>query len=186
MKYFLFYSPKPLTSATLRHVFDEAYQEKYSLELVNYQSGYFYADDGFLETIELLLPMISNDLGINLTFLVSHLPDSPLIKEAFKRISRFGQGVYHLADVVLDAIQKHDQAFLIRVKQAFDNVPHELMLTAKMLILCGLNRSFAARKLYVHRNTFNYRLNKFIELTNLDICDYFNAQFFYLFTQIER
>ena len=186
MKYFLFYSPKPLVKDTLRHVFEEAYQENISLELSDQQSGYIYADDFFLETIELLLPMISNDLGINLTFLVTHLPDAPLVKEAFKRVRRFGQGVYHLADVVLDAMQKHDQPFLNKFRQSFDDVPHELMLTAKMLIRCGLNRSLAARKLYVHRNTFNYRLNKFIELTNLDIRDYFNAQFFYLFTQIER
>ncbi|HBB05327.1 MAG TPA: hypothetical protein DCZ41_01870, partial [Firmicutes bacterium] len=32
-----------------------------------------------------------------------------------------------------------------------------------------------AETLYIHRNTFNYRLNAFIEKTGLDIREYHNA-----------
>ncbi|MGN1075804.1 MAG: helix-turn-helix domain-containing protein, partial [Candidatus Enteromonas sp.] len=42
----------------------------------------------------------------------------------------------------------------------------------------------SAQTLFVHRNTFLYRLNKFIELTNLDIRDYHNALLLELYFQI--
>jgi DNA-binding PucR family transcriptional regulator len=57
------------------------------------------------------------------------------------------------------------------------------MLTAKAFIDAGLNATRAAVKLYVHRNTFNYRLDKFIEQTGLDIRDYHHAFYFKLAQQ---
>lgn len=186
MKYYLFSSASNIPFETLQHVFVEAYQNQFTMELLSAKTGYIHAENDFLETIEMLLPIINNDLGISLVFLVSHSLKHPLVKEAFSRVTRLRQGVYHLADMTLEAMMKVDHGFLSLMQHAFDEVPHDWMLTAEMLIRCGLNRSLAARKLYVHRNTFNYRLNKFIELTGLDIRDYFNAQFFYLYTQLNH
>jgi DNA-binding PucR family transcriptional regulator len=47
----------------------------------------------------------------------------------------------------------------------FKEVPHELLLTAGTFLRCGLNASLAAETLIIHRNTFNYRLAQFIDLT---------------------
>ena len=43
-----------------------------------------------------------------------------------------------------------------------------------------------AQKLYLHRNTVNYRLQKFIEQSGLDIRDYHNAQLLYFCTLIKE
>jgi DNA-binding PucR family transcriptional regulator len=47
-----------------------------------------------------------------------------------------------------------------------------------------LDATLSAKRLFVHRNTFLYRLNRFIELTNLDIRDYHNALFLELYFQL--
>ncbi len=44
-----------------------------------------------------------------------------------------------------------------------------MMNTAETFLLCGLNVSEAARKLYMHRNTLNYRLNSLKKKTGLDL-----------------
>jgi carbohydrate diacid regulator len=53
-----------------------------------------------------------------------------------------------------------------------------------MFIHCGLNAIKTANKLYIHRNTFNYRLHKFIALTGLDIRDYRHALYFELASRL--
>ena len=45
----------------------------------------------------------------------------------------------------------------------------ELLDTVKIYIECGSNASLAAKKLYMHRNGLQYRIDRFIEKTNLDI-----------------
>lgn len=44
-----------------------------------------------------------------------------------------------------------------------------MMETANTFILCGMNVSAAARKLYMHRNTLMYRLNLIYRKTGLDL-----------------
>jgi DNA-binding PucR family transcriptional regulator len=73
-----------------------------------------------------------------------------------------------------------DRHMLEGVRHQFEGVPRELLLTATAFIESGLNATRASKKLYIHRNTFNYRLQKFIEWTSLDIRDYHHAFYFRL------
>lgn len=43
----------------------------------------------------------------------------------------------------------------------------ELLDTVKTFYECGLNISLTSKKLHIHRNTLNYRLTKFQEVTNI-------------------
>ena len=47
-----------------------------------------------------------------------------------------------------------------------------------------MNSVLASKYLYVHRNTFDYRLNKFKDITKLDIKNYKNALIFDLYLKI--
>lgn len=60
------------------------------------------------------------------------------------------------------------------------------MQTGLTFILSGLNATLAAKRLYIHRNTFNYRLNKFIEQTSLDIRDFDNALLLYIYNKAKK
>lgn len=59
----------------------------------------------------------------------------------------------------------------------------ELLEAAKTYLACGLDACLAARSLFVHRNTFSYRLNAFFAKTGVDLRDYHNAQLFDIYLQ---
>ena len=75
-----------------------------------------------------------------------------------------------------------DAACIEYVKETFgndffsDKASRELLNTVKTFMDCNQNGSEAARKLYIHRNTMLYRLDKFNKITGLD-CANFNTGF---------
>lgn len=53
----------------------------------------------------------------------------------------------------------------------------EMLQTIQVFLQCNLNASLTAKKLYIHRNSLQYRLDKFIENTGIDIRSFTNAAF---------
>ena len=62
---------------------------------------------------------------------------------------------------------------------AFDE-DKELMMTIKVFLENNSNASLSAKKLYVHRNTLQYRLDKFMEKTGVNLKDFDAAVVVYL------
>jgi DNA-binding PucR family transcriptional regulator len=85
-----------------------------------------------------------------------------------------------LADFVLQTMLEGNRAFVRYIYEEFQLVPRHLMQTASMLMSCDMKATNASKQLYIHRNTFAYRLNQFIELTGLDIRLHDHALFFTL------
>ncbi|MFE4427057.1 PucR family transcriptional regulator [Peribacillus butanolivorans] len=56
----------------------------------------------------------------------------------------------------------------------------ELMKTIKTYIECNSNATYAAKQLYIHRNSLQYRIDKFTEKTGLDIRNFPHALAAYL------
>jgi DNA-binding PucR family transcriptional regulator len=56
----------------------------------------------------------------------------------------------------------------------------ELFHTIKTFFECNLNVSLAAKKLYIHRNSLQYRIEKFNERTGIDIKHFKGAVTTYL------
>jgi PucR C-terminal helix-turn-helix domain len=56
----------------------------------------------------------------------------------------------------------------------------ELLQTIEAFLLANLNASSTAKKLFIHRNSLQYRLEKLLEKTGLDIRTFPNAAFIYL------
>ncbi len=52
---------------------------------------------------------------------------------------------------------------------------HELYLTIKIFLENNLNASLTAKKLYIHRNTLQYRMDKFVEKTDIQLKDFYGA-----------
>ncbi|MFC0470617.1 PucR family transcriptional regulator [Halalkalibacter kiskunsagensis] len=61
----------------------------------------------------------------------------------------------------------------------------DLIKSIKVYLDCNMNVSLAAKKLYLHRNTLQYRVDKFIEKTGIDIKHFGNAVSIYLALMIE-
>jgi|GEM_PF-791127 len=88
-----------------------------------------------------------------------------------------------LGDLMLQLIFDGNQALTPYIAEEFSQVPRHLMQTASMLLASDLKATVASERLYVHRNTFAYRLNQFVNLTGLDIRQHDHAL---IFTLIEK
>jgi len=62
-------------------------------------------------------------------------------------------------------------------RRVFEKVNPDVLETARVYLLAGSNAKLAAQELYLHRNTFNYRLNKFREMTKIDLREPLLARF---------
>lgn len=56
----------------------------------------------------------------------------------------------------------------------------ESLLTVKVFLESGSNASLAAKRLYIHRNTLQYRLDKFMEKTGINLKDFDSAAMVYI------
>lgn len=80
--------------------------------------------------------------------------------------------------------QKTDEYFDLLADDEVKNVfaDDEIMETAEKFLTCNLNASETARKLYVHRNTLTYRLDKIEKATGLNIRSFSDAVTFRFMT----
>jgi hypothetical protein len=88
--------------------------------------------------------------------------------------------VDHLGDFLVQLMIEGNRQLIPFIQSEFANVPRHLMQTASMLLVSDMNATIASQRLYVHRNTFAYRLRQFITLTGLDIRIHDHALFFTL------
>lgn len=61
----------------------------------------------------------------------------------------------------------HASSFSDAVREALSDP--ETSLTIKTYMRCNLNASLTAKRLFIHRNSLQYRIDKFIERTAIDI-----------------
>ncbi|MCM3717520.1 PucR family transcriptional regulator [Fictibacillus phosphorivorans] len=56
----------------------------------------------------------------------------------------------------------------------------ETVQTIKVFVECNMNTTLAAKKLYIHRNSLQYRVDKFYERTGIDVKQFKNALSVYI------
>ena len=157
-----------------------------SVEFFDDYSGEWIADANSFGELDALLSLLHDDLGISLSLLVAHERtafEEKLLKEAF---AYFPNMALFPTDVLMKEMSFGDYSSYPSLLSLFRKVPYDLMLTASTYLRCGLDACLAAKKLFIHRNTFNYRLNAFIEATSLDIRDYHNALLLELYLQLSN
>jgi len=184
LKYYHFQADSPLSEVQLANLLSENYHGDLTIKMVSSNRGYCLAAADFADTLEVLLPLIVSDLGISITFLVCHANDHLSALALAKAALTHKEQCTHLGDLLLDSLLIGDRSLFPEAVKEFDDVPHEVLVTATVYAACGLNATMASRKLYIHRNTFNYRLAKFTAITNLDIRDFHNAQYFTIVSKL--
>jgi DNA-binding PucR family transcriptional regulator len=80
--------------------------------------------------------------------------------------------------IVYNISTKVKNELLSKFKDKFNLFDSELINTIEEFVNCDLNISDAARKLYVHRNTLIYRLDKITKETGFDIRNFKEATVF--------
>lgn len=183
-KYFIFTSRKVIQEEFFIDVIAMNYYEEYELKFLSEKQGYIFADTAFLKVIENLISLISVDLDMPICVLVSYAFND-ITKKALT-LCMEKTGVFHLSDLLIDLLNENNKALNRVIYQEFHRVNRDILLTAQAYLQNGQNALAAASRLYLHRNTFTYRLNKFIEETGLDIRDYHNSVFFLIAMRISN
>ncbi|MCM0647866.1 helix-turn-helix domain-containing protein [Clostridium swellfunianum] len=80
--------------------------------------------------------------------------------------------------IVYNITENVKQELLHRFRDKFNFFDNEIINTIEEFVNCGLNISDAARRLYVHRNTLIYRLDKITKETGFDIRNFKEATVF--------
>lgn len=183
IKYYLFKASGPINVPEFKNGLD-AIDEDYSLSLSSPDEGFFTAPEKFAVRLQGVLFPLHDDLGITISVLACHA-DGALERKSLKEaLSYFPNQCLFLSDILMKEFSFGDYSSLPLLKEEMKKVPHELLLTAGAFLRCGLNASLAAESLFIHRNTFNYRLSQFIDSTGLDIRDYHNALLLEIYFQL--
>lgn len=119
--------------------------------------------------LKLMFPSIQHDLGIALCGIVGFDSDA-LMRDFLDFAAEHRSGkVSSVHETLIHSCRLDDFTLVRRLDRLFENVDREAMETARMYLDTGRNVNASAKHLYLHRNTFRYRLNKFIRQTSLDI-----------------
>lgn len=158
-----------------------------ALDTLTYYSPYegelILPKENYSSISSVMLPL-REDLGGSISFLATH-DRGELSKKLLKdALAYFPNQAVFPTDVLMKEMSFADYTSIPLLSACFSRLDHELLLTAGTYLRCGLDASLSAKELFIHRNTFNYRLNSFIEKTNLDIRDYHNALLLEIYFQI--
>jgi hypothetical protein len=144
-------------------------------------------------SLDAVIDVLISDFGTNMQFFegqVYRLPLTPgrqfqLEKEWFQlckavldqeKVIRMTDVFAHLLlSYTPDSLKEELQYALHDVAQ-----DDELLKTIKTYLECNLNVSLTSKKLYMHRNSLQYRIDKFVEKTGIDIKNFQGAVTAYL------
>ncbi|GGJ92363.1 hypothetical protein GCM10007063_13730 [Lentibacillus kapialis] len=135
-----------------------------------------------------IIDVFMSDLSVNIRFFVG--PFIYSLGEAAKSYQMLLTGSYiarkysekpvityieAVPYILVDQSHSECQAELVRSVLADTSDDSDLLNTVETFIDCNLNVSVTAKELYLHRNSLQYRLDKFMDKTGIDIRDFHQA-----------
>ena len=183
-KYYLFLSNKPIKKGIFLAALEGFGIESNLVNFYDDKSGEIVFDETLFPFIESLIHAMREDIGVSFSILVAYDKTPFMLKLLKEAVEYFPNQCLYPSDVIMKQMSFGDYSFLAQLKLMFASVPSILMLTAGEYLRCGLDASLASKALFIHRNTFNYRLAQFIEITKLDIRDYHNSLLLELYFQL--
>ncbi len=143
-------------------------------------SDYFNEEPIDLESFQMLL---IEDFDSMVTIVIE-----PYLKEDFELgdyirpfISKLPHNVYYFEDLITYIVLKANEELKVKVKEyILSKVNAEVIHTVREFIENNMNSSLSAKKLFMHRNTLNYRIDNFIESTNINVRTFKGANAVYM------
>lgn len=114
--------------------------------------------------------------------------DNKLIMNCALDLARIHSlGTYtDVAELLIDSVMFMDNQLLSFLNDLFMSLKPELIETAKMYLWAGSNAKLAAEALYLHRNTFNYRMKKFEEKSAINLTETNHAFLFRIWLDLQK
>ncbi|MDD4184755.1 MAG: helix-turn-helix domain-containing protein [Candidatus Izemoplasmatales bacterium] len=92
-----------------------------------------------------------------------------------------GYGVFTIENIIPRLVREGIKDVRTKLRNYYYNVfGAETIQTIQGFIRANLNQSVAAKKMYMHRNTLNYRLDHFIGLSEINVKSFIGAHAFFL------
>ena len=185
-RYYLFYTKQNFEKDFLSHIFNELSKEKVEITFIGDFCGFFVSNKDLYLTLDNVIKNINLDLNIDINVLICHKVDKvyfTLLKESFNFFKNQAMSLYEL---LLTFNLNGETSFNKLLMREFENVPPYLIDTCKMYLEANQNAILTSKSLFIHRNTFNQRLEKFVELTSLDVRDFYNASYFLLYLKVKE
>lgn len=150
--------------------------------------GEFIADSSFYSELYQILKPFHDDIGGTMSILIAHNNGPFEQKLLNSAIAYFPNSAVFPSQVILREFSYNNYDSYGPLMDLFRPISSnfDLMETASSYLATGLDASAAAKALFIHRNTFNYRLAQFIQKTGVDIRDYHNALLFELYLSFKR
>lgn len=135
--------------------------------------------NGFLNLAVSLRPL-KNDLKLDeLSFIVTPIYNDDLL--VF--LNNDKSEVSYLIDLILRKTKENKTNYNC-LKKLFVNINGSIIETVKQYIRLNQSIDKTSKVMFTHRNTINYRINRFIALTGINIRELNNAMFTYVVLQI--
>lgn len=141
---------------------------------------------------EAIIDVFMSDLSVNIHFFVGPFIQSTEARQGYQALIR-GAGIARkysdkpvityveaIPWILIDHTENSFRNNLVDFVLAGTADDDDLLKTIKTFIACNLNVSVTAKALYMHRNSLQYRLDKFSEKTGIDIRDFHQASAVYL------
>lgn len=133
--------------------------------------------------LESFQELIQDDFGGEVVIFVEpYLEEDFVLGEGIKSfLSYLPFGVYFLEDVITHVVLKNNVILKNDIKSYIaSKVNNEVVHTVREFIENNMNSSLSAKKLYMHRNTLNYRIDNFTESTNINVKTFKGANAIYM------
>ena len=185
-RYYLFYTKQNFEKDFLSHIFNELSKEKVEITFIGDFCGFSVSNKDLYLTLDNVIKNINLDLNIDINVLICHKVDKgyfTLLKESFNFFKNQAMSLYEL---LLTFNLNGETSFNKLLMREFENVPPYLIDTCKMYLEANQNAILTSKSLFIHRNTFNQRLEKFVDLTSLDVRDFYNASYFLLYLKVKE
>lgn len=129
------------------------------------------------EMREMVIQELYNDLT---AFVVPKSLDFP-IHEVLPLLEKLNSGIYTIDQLIPEIVFLKNSSLKTTLKNYYQDLAGlDVIDTVMGFIKENQNASKAAKRLFMHRNTLNYRLDHFIEKTEIDIKSFHGALAIYL------
>lgn len=148
------------------------------------QTGYLIVEDDGISFCNQFFPNFIQDFDYSI-FIMSSYGNDALCAYAFSIARSLGNlSLCDLSDVVFQAILAKEHRLIDLLNKHFCVLTHEEIETLTSFLLHGFNSIKASEDLFIHRNTFHYRLQKIYDKLEIDFHSFNNAQLFYFWKQL--
>ena len=133
--------------------------------------------------LEMFRELIIQDFNKDIVMLIDpYSEENFILKENVSCFMKeLNSGVYYFEDIIAYAVIKNKELLKKKIKDYISSkVNNEVINTVKEFIENNMNSSSTSKKLFMHRNTLNYRIDNFIEVTKINVKTFKGANAIYM------